>query len=67
MASITWKESLILAVQMNVHPLTALLISVGWETNDVQGVMDGELTPFMSAYLRFKGQQATQKVLQQGE
>jgi len=35
----------------------------GYETSDVQGVMDGELTPFISSFLRLKGQQATQQDL----
>jgi peptide chain release factor 2 len=35
----------------------------GVETSDVQGVMDGALDPFMTAYLRRKGAEATQEML----
>jgi peptide chain release factor 2 len=35
----------------------------GVETSDVQGVMDGGLDPFMTAYLRQKGAEATQEML----
>ncbi len=35
----------------------------GVETSDVQGVMDGGLDPFMTAYLRQKGAVATQEML----
>ena len=41
-----------------------LLVFAGMETSDVQGVLDGNLEPFMSAYLRMKGQQATQEELE---
>lgn len=32
----------------------------GEETSDVSGVMDGDLDPFIQAYLKLKGQQATE-------
>ena len=42
------------------------LLHVGLETNDVQGVMDGDLLPFMSSFLRMKSQQATEGELAAG-
>jgi len=35
----------------------------GHETTDVAGVLDGDLSGFMSAFLRMKGQEATQQNL----
>jgi hypothetical protein len=34
------------------------LVCAGAETNDVQSVMDGDLLPFMSSFLRMKSQEA---------
>ncbi len=36
-------------------------VRTGEETSDVAGVMDGDLDPFVQAYLKLKGQQQQQQ------
>ena len=50
-----------------LHPYKMVKdLRTGYETSDTQRVLDGDLTPFMEAYLRWQAAQGERKEVQHG-